>query len=80
VRNNHSLDFSHLKERTIQTGHATEEEFTREHFLALLKKRIKQTNIEMVKADILPFIKNHEDLSIWSTDYFTQLADMITFE
>lgn len=80
VRNNHSLDFNHLKERTIQTGHATEKEFTREHFLALLKKRIKQTNIEMVKADILPFIKNHEDLSIWSTDYFTQLADMITFE
>jgi hypothetical protein len=80
VRNNHSLDFNHLKERVIQTGHATGEEFTRDFFLVQLKQRIKQTNMDMVKADVFPFVKNHENLSIWSTDYFIQLADMIRFE
>jgi hypothetical protein len=49
--------------------------------LALLRNKIKQTNIDVIKADVLPFIKkNPEDLSIWSTDYFTQRANMIRFE
>ena len=41
---------------------------------------IAQTNIEMVKADVRPFIKNPQEMDIWSVNYFTQLADMIRFE
>jgi hypothetical protein len=49
--------------------------------LALLRNKIKQTNIDVIKADVLPFIKkNPEDLSIWSMDYFTQRTNMIRFE
>lgn len=80
VRNNYPLDFNHLKERAIQTGNAIPEEFTKDHFLTLLKNKIEQTNIDMVKADVLPFIQEPEALNIWSTDYFIQLADMIKFE
>jgi len=28
----------------------------------------------------LPFIKNPEELEIWSNDYFLQLAEMIKFQ
>ena len=80
VRNNHTLDFEHLKERAIQTGIDMDREFTMDYFITLLKNRIEQTNIDLVKADVLPFIKTPEDLTIWSTDYFMQLADMIKFE
>ncbi len=80
VRNNYPLDFNHLKERAIQTGNAIPEEFTKDHFLTLLKNKIEKTNIDMVKADVLPFIQKPEALTIWSTDYFIQLADMIKFE
>ena len=34
----------------------------------------------MGKQDVEPFIKNTENLEIWSNDYFLQLANMIKFE
>ena len=79
-RNGSSLDFKHLKERTVQSGYKELQEFNEDICIDLLKRRIETTNIEMVKADVSPFIKNTKDLDIWSTDYFLQLADMIKFE
>jgi predicted nucleotidyltransferase component of viral defense system len=80
VRNNVKLDFKHLCERMYQFNSLKEGEITPENFKALLKEKIHQTNIELVKADVRPFIKNHQELDIWSVDYFTQLTDMIQFE
>jgi len=34
----------------------------------------------MVKEDVIRFIKNPNELEIWSNDYFLRLADMIKFE
>lgn len=52
----------------------------KEEFLRLLKERLASTDIKMVKQDVEPFIKNTENLEIWSNDYFLQLANMIKFE
>lgn len=79
VRNNHKLDFNHLKERARQSGDIEDHTFARERFLSLLKDKIQQTNIEMVKADVMPFIKQPETLEIWSREFFLQMADMIQF-
>ena len=35
------------------------------------------TNIDMVKADVEPFILNKKELEIWSNEYFLMLADKI---
>jgi hypothetical protein len=43
----------------------------------MLKEKIHQSNIEMVKSDVLPFVKNPRELDIWSTDYFLQLVDRV---
>ncbi len=51
-----------------------------ENFKQLLKEKISITNIEMVRADVRPFIKNPEVMEIWSAEYFSQLVDMIQFE
>ena len=80
VRNNTPLNFKHLSERTNQFGSLTQGELTQNNFIQLLKDVISKTNIEMVKADVRPFIKNPGEMDIWSTEYFTQLADMILFE
>jgi len=80
VRNNHALDFNHLKERCLQGINVDENEFTKEKIVQLLKNKIEQTNINQVKADVLPFIPHPEKLEIWSTEYFLQLADMIRFK
>jgi len=35
--------------------------------------------MDAVKADGRPFVKNPEEMDIWSADYFTQLVDRIQF-
>ncbi|MDR1201590.1 MAG: nucleotidyl transferase AbiEii/AbiGii toxin family protein [Tannerellaceae bacterium] len=80
VRNNVVLDFNHLCQRSRQSGSLKEGELTQDSFTQLLKDKIARTNIEMVKNDVHPFIKNPSEMDIWSDDYFTQLVDMIRFE
>ena len=46
-------------------------------FIALLKEKLSTANINQVKNDVLPFVRNPKELDIWSNDYFVQLADMI---
>jgi hypothetical protein len=80
VRNNVTLNFNHLCQRTYQFASIKDGELTKDVFIKLLKDKISHTNIELVKADVMPFIKNQNEMSIWSTDYFTQLADRIHFD
>ena len=80
VRNNIALNFSHLQKRAEQINALNEKEFTSDIFKKMLKERIEKTNIEAVKNDVRPFLKNPQELEIWSTDYFLQLTDMIQFK
>ncbi len=43
----------------------------------LLQHRLETTDIQQVKADVLPFVKNPRELDIWSNEYFLQLAQRI---
>ncbi|MEA4904464.1 MAG: nucleotidyl transferase AbiEii/AbiGii toxin family protein, partial [Petrimonas sp.] len=75
-RNGVKLNFNHLQERMKQFDGV---EMSKEQFLDELKERLAKTDIGMVKRDVLPFIKNPDELEIWSNDYFLQLADRIEF-
>lgn len=77
VRHNVPLDFAHLAERVRQFNN---EEIGQEAFMAQLKDRLASANINQVKNDVLPFVRNPKELDIWSNDYFIQLADMMKFE
>lgn len=77
VRQNIPLDFAHLQERALQFNG---ESITKETFLQKLTDRLSTADINQVKADILPFVRNPKELDIWSNDYFIQLANMIKFE
>ena len=79
VRNNIPLNFNHFCQRCYQIGSKKEGELTIDTFKKLLKEKIVKTDMEMVKNDVRPFIKNHSELDIWSNDYFIQLIDMILF-
>ena len=74
VRNRVALDFEHLRVRTKEFNDI---ELTKELFLELLKERISKADIDVVKADVIPYIIDKRELDIWSNDYFLQLADMI---
>ena len=77
VRHNVPLDFVHLAERVRQFNNA---EIGQAEFMVQLKNRLASANINQVKSDALPFVRNPKELDIWSNDYFVQLADMMKFE
>ena len=77
VRHNVPLNFTHLHERALQFNN---EDITKESFLEKLNEHLATTDINQVKADVLPFIRNPKEMAIWSNDYFLQLARMIRFE
>ena len=79
VRNNTALNFTHLQKRAEQINHLSATEFTPEIFKKMLKERIEKTNIEAVKNDVRPFLRNPQELDIWSRDYFLQLGEMVRF-
>ena len=69
------LDFKHLQERISEFNGV---EMSKDEFMAVLKERLSTTNIEDVKKDVRPFLRNDpHELDIWSNDYFLQLADRI---
>lgn len=77
VRHNIPLNFTHLHERALQFN---QEDITKESFLEKLNERLATSDINQVKADVLPFVRNPEELDIWSNDYFLQLVKLIRFE
>ena len=77
VLHNVPLDFAHFAERVRQFNN---EEIRQEVFMAKLKDRLASADINQVKNDALPFVRNPNELDIWSNDYFVQLADMVKFE
>ena len=79
VRNNIALDFTHFNERVRQFENLSTEEMSPEIFKKMLKDKIANTNISLVKADVKPFLKDQSEMNIWSIEYFTQLVDMIKF-
>lgn len=77
VRHNIPIGFAHLAERVLQFNN---EKIEQDIFMAKLKDRLASANINQVKNDVLPFVKNPKELDIWSNDYFMKLADMVRFE
>lgn len=77
VRHNIPLDFTHLSERALQFN---QEELDKETFLQKLNERLATADINQVKADVLPFVRNPKELDIWSNEYFLQLTKIIRFE
>lgn len=77
VRNNIPLDFQHFRQRTIEFNG---ESISKDKFLELLTEKFATTDINMVKNDVLPFIKNPSELEIWSNEYFIRLINMMKIE
>ena len=77
VRHKIPLDLTHLHERVLRFNC---EEITKESFLDMLNERLATSDINQVKTDVMPFLRNPKETDIWSNDYFLQLAQMIKFE
>lgn len=77
VCHNVPLGFSHIAECALQFNN---EVIDKKSFILRLKEKLMSANMNQVKSDVLPFVKNPRELDIWSNNYFVQLADMMRFE
>lgn len=76
VRSAVPLNFEHLQAR-VREFNGMDIDIKR--FQTMLAERLSQTDIRQVKADVLPFVQNPQELDIWSNDYFVQLAQRIHY-
>jgi len=72
------LRLSHLEQRMRQTGHwegATA--LTATEFRVLLTRRIDIVNIDQIRREVEPFVKDTGSLALWSKEFFLDVASRI---
>jgi predicted nucleotidyltransferase component of viral defense system len=74
------LDLSHFLTRAQDSGDWKEETILEKEFRELLSKKIDTVNMEFVKRDVIRFIKDPEQLDIWSSTYFHDLVSHLQIE
>lgn len=74
------LDLSHFLTRAQDSGDWKEEKISEKEFRELLSQKIDTVNMEFVKRDVIRFIKDPEQLDIWSSTYFHDLVSHLQIE
>ncbi len=78
--NHPELHLYHLEQRMRQTGDWKEDApLTSESFKDLLTKGINNLDVDQARNEVEPFVKNPENLSIWSREFFLDVASRIKF-
>lgn len=76
--NHPELHLYHLEQRMRQTGDWKDDaHLTSESFKNLLAKGINNLDVDQARNEIVPFVKNPENLSIWSREFFLDVASRI---
>lgn len=79
--NHPQLHLFHLEQRMRQTHDwEGEEPLTRETFKNLLVEEIKNLDIDSARKEVEPFVKMPENLSIWSREFFLDVASRIEID
>jgi hypothetical protein len=73
------LHLDHLAIRSKDSGDWQSDKMSKEDFFTLLNNKIDSVSMQRVIEDVLPFIKEHKKLDIWSPSYFHDIAGMIKF-
>ena len=73
--NHPELHLYHLEQRMRQTGDWKDDApLTSERFQILLTKAINNLDVDQIRREVETFIKNPKNLSIWSRDFFLDVA------
>ena len=72
------LHLGHLEQRMIQSGHVKEgEHLTKEKLFLLTSNAIDKLDVNQVKKEVEPFVKNPEALQVWSKGFFRDVVKRI---
>lgn len=76
--NHPMLRLSHLEQRMRQTGHwEGPSPLTAEGFRGLLTRRIDRADIDQIRREVEPFVKAPASLTLWSKEFFLDVASRI---
>jgi len=76
--NHPELHLGHLEERMRQTDHwKGDAPLTPERFQQLLRNTINKLDVKQARREVEPFVKNPENLSIWSHEFFLDVASRL---
>lgn len=69
-------DQRHLRERLLQTGAiSSDKQCSLSEIKEMLDQRFQSIDPEQARSDVMPFIRDHKVLDIWSYDFFHQICD-----
>ena len=72
------LHLAHLEQRMRQTGHWTvSASLTEADVRDLLTKRIEKVDIDQIRREVEPFVKDAAALAIWSKEFFRDVASRL---
>jgi predicted nucleotidyltransferase component of viral defense system len=72
------LHLDHLEQRMIQSRHVKEgNRLTKEKFFLLTSNAIDKLDINQVKKEVEPFVKNPDALQVWSKEFFRDVVKRI---
>lgn len=76
--NHPQLHLAHLEQRMRQTGHwAGQAPMSAEVFRATLHESIARLDVDQARREVAPFVKQRENLAIWSREFFEDVAGRI---
>lgn len=74
IAHNIPVNLIHLRERLIQSdAWQTNKQFTQQDLMALLENKIKNTDFENAKMDVVNFLKDPQSIALWSQEFFLSL-------
>lgn len=79
LKNKIPARITYLREKSIQSGHLKIEDELRtiEQLKEIIIRRIETVDIEQAKQDVLPFINDPQELSVWNKEFFIQITEKI---
>jgi len=79
VSRNVPVHLAHLEKRMGQSGHRKKDSgaFDREGLLRLLKERFSSVDIKKARDEVGIFLRNPEEIRLWSREFFLDLADRV---
>lgn len=80
VRNNIPMNYAHFIIRTEELTPNKPCPKSEDELRSMLKQKIADTDINLVKKDVAPFLPDISVMDIWSDDYFMQLVDLMEIE
>ncbi|MBN1868509.1 nucleotidyl transferase AbiEii/AbiGii toxin family protein [Candidatus Sumerlaeota bacterium] len=76
--NHPRLHLTHLKQRMRQTGHWTESApLSPEAFRSTLNEAIDRLDADQARREVAPFVKQQENLAVWSREFFRDVSRRI---